>query len=100
MASLAEVSTDYASTFTSMLAAQIRHGYLMRWRETSSAQIHNTRIYVKGWMTSAYSGGVLGVQLKYQVIVPTLLRHGTRKMLIAACISGPHTDRKKRLRLL
>lgn len=70
VAGLAEVVDKNPPGFTTTAAAQVGHGYVIHYTATPTAGGTSTtsyvRLYVTDWLTSALTGGVIGVQVKYQ----------------------------------
>lgn len=62
---LAAVPTSDPAGYTGVVAAQVGHGYVMRYHESVSGTTYHLRLYVDGWLTSALTGGVTGVRIKY-----------------------------------
>ncbi len=65
VAGLAEVTSKSPAGFTTTLAAQVGHGYVIRYTKNGGAPTY-VRLYVDGWLTSSTTGGVIGVRTKYQ----------------------------------
>ncbi len=62
---LGAVPTSDPPGYTGVVAAQVGHGYVMRYHESVSNTMYHLRLYVDGWLTGAVSGGVVGVRIKY-----------------------------------
>lgn len=65
VAGLAEVTNKSPLGLTSATAAQVGHGYLMRYTK-AGAGTQYVRLFIDGWLTSADNGGIMGVRTKYQ----------------------------------
>jgi hypothetical protein len=63
---LAAVTDKNVAGFALVTAAQLGHGYVVRYTKTNTGETSYARLYVVDWLTNAVTGGVNGVQVKWQ----------------------------------